>query len=161
MNSPHKGPVTRKMFPFDNVIMKIPIHAFITHQGARYLIDKTKGSLDRSQLQRKSLPSIPLKFLCVSTVMRIKLIYSGTARAAHLYKGTFNCSAAERGRIFHSLVPTPCGHGTCGSRARVDSYRPIEADKMAKILQTTLSTSFLSMKSLYVNFHLSFFPKCV
>ena len=26
MNSPHKGPVTRKMFPFDDVIMKIWLH---------------------------------------------------------------------------------------------------------------------------------------
>ena len=25
VNSPHKGPVTRKMFPFDDVIMKMPI----------------------------------------------------------------------------------------------------------------------------------------
>ena len=29
MNSPHKGPVTRKMFPFDDVIMEEGFH---THQ---------------------------------------------------------------------------------------------------------------------------------
>ena len=27
VNSPHKWPVTRKMFPFDDVIMLIPVHA--------------------------------------------------------------------------------------------------------------------------------------
>ena len=30
MNSPHKGPVTRKMFPFDDVIMKIAYCSLIT-----------------------------------------------------------------------------------------------------------------------------------
>ena len=31
VNSPHKWPVTRKMFPFDDVIM--PYHAQVTHYG--------------------------------------------------------------------------------------------------------------------------------
>ena len=30
VNSPHKGPVTRKIFPFDGVIVKIQIHIFIS-----------------------------------------------------------------------------------------------------------------------------------
>ena len=30
VNSPHKGPVTRKMFPFDDVIMIVPCHAITT-----------------------------------------------------------------------------------------------------------------------------------
>ena len=31
VNSPHKGPVTRKMFPFDDVIMINKTHAFCLH----------------------------------------------------------------------------------------------------------------------------------
>ena len=30
VNSPHKGPVTRKMFPFDDVIMKTTVSAYCT-----------------------------------------------------------------------------------------------------------------------------------
>ena len=35
VNSPHKGPVTRKMFPFDNVIMYIYKIITMTLQWAR------------------------------------------------------------------------------------------------------------------------------
>ena len=33
VNSPHKGPVTRKMFPFDDIIMHIIIHALHSDPG--------------------------------------------------------------------------------------------------------------------------------
>ena len=35
VNSPHKGPVTREMFPFDDVIMeidKMPVYAYLCFQ---------------------------------------------------------------------------------------------------------------------------------
>ena len=40
VNSPHKGPVTRKMFPFDDVIMTKPSVPLIMHSGLLYLIGK-------------------------------------------------------------------------------------------------------------------------
>ena len=36
VNSPHKGPVTRKMFPFDDVIISCQICAITVH--SRYLM---------------------------------------------------------------------------------------------------------------------------
>ena len=35
VNSPHKGPVTRKMFPFDDVIMRVRSHRFVLHPNQR------------------------------------------------------------------------------------------------------------------------------
>ena len=36
MNSPHKWPVMRKMFPFENVIMRYSYHTVIVLQPRRY-----------------------------------------------------------------------------------------------------------------------------
>ena len=47
MNSPHKGPATRKMFPFDHVIM---IHAKMSH-NQRYL--GTKHTVGQSSLNNQ------------------------------------------------------------------------------------------------------------
>ena len=41
MNSPHKGPVTRKMFPFDDVIMKCPHVDGITFRRLLYWVLST------------------------------------------------------------------------------------------------------------------------
>ena len=38
VNSPHKGPVTRKMFPFDDVIMPKPRCTWRTDRGLEYYI---------------------------------------------------------------------------------------------------------------------------
>ena len=37
MNSPHKGPVTRKMFPFDDVTMSFLREGIRVHQNLRYI----------------------------------------------------------------------------------------------------------------------------
>ena len=44
MNSPHKGPATRKMFPFDDVIMQIDASAVLLNNNTEYLT-ATKSEL--------------------------------------------------------------------------------------------------------------------
>ena len=43
VNSPHKGPVTRKMFPFDDVIMQRKSNPY--HQGLFFRFDKSVSRL--------------------------------------------------------------------------------------------------------------------
>ena len=38
VNSPHKGPVTRKMFPFDDVIMSIKKSSFIVRNRSTFVL---------------------------------------------------------------------------------------------------------------------------
>ena len=45
VNSPHKGPVTRKMFPFDDVIMKhmlVVLNYFVTDLNKVQVLSTTK-----------------------------------------------------------------------------------------------------------------------
>ena len=44
VNSPHKGPATRKMFPFDDVIMQIDASAVLLNDNTEYLT-ATKSQL--------------------------------------------------------------------------------------------------------------------
>ena len=48
VNSPHKGPVTRKMFPFDDVIMRyfIRIHQFFPIDHKETIADRWNKMLD-------------------------------------------------------------------------------------------------------------------
>ena len=53
VNSPHKGPVTRKMFPFDDVIMNtydIPTRKHYTTKPCAYFIDDTVYSLHKQHI---------------------------------------------------------------------------------------------------------------
>ena len=44
VNSPHKGPVTRKMFPFDDVIMNIIVYWTLSYSGQLYNINHDNRS---------------------------------------------------------------------------------------------------------------------
>ena len=61
VNSPHKGPVTRKMLPFDNIIMQgiynifsIVSHLFIMHLCSMYLSMAVKRSHIQYRLSYKT-----------------------------------------------------------------------------------------------------------
>ena len=62
VNSPHKGPVTRKMFPFDDVIMQRNHHWFsndlspVWHQGETFSdeLDPRKSQCNLNRMHKKS-----------------------------------------------------------------------------------------------------------
>ena len=41
VNSPHKGPVTRKMFPFDDIIMSMCLNTMRSRQNGRHFTDNS------------------------------------------------------------------------------------------------------------------------
>ena len=51
VNSPHKGPVTRKMFPFDDVIMSV--HIFVIQIRFTFSATKCKNALQLRQLPKR------------------------------------------------------------------------------------------------------------
>ena len=49
VNSPHKGPVTRKMFPFDDVIMEVTIASWPHKSSANQLPVQQLGQVDNKR----------------------------------------------------------------------------------------------------------------
>ena len=55
VNSPHKGPVTRKIFPFDDVIVG-KVNHFISYRGRNDSLNSCSG--DTCMRQRSGLPTV-------------------------------------------------------------------------------------------------------
>ena len=50
VNSPHKGPVTRKMFPFNDVIMDMSVRASLITGNSSYLFNNLFGLASNAKL---------------------------------------------------------------------------------------------------------------
>ena len=58
VNSPHKGPVTRKMFPFDDVIMRSDLGIVKDISGGRDYVDVVRTLDNLAMLQHSSTTSL-------------------------------------------------------------------------------------------------------
>ena len=71
VNSPHKGPVTRKMFPFDAVIMS-DVHMRLWFYSCTHLLDRTYREFHFVWLRRR----VPFVVSNVGKFMVYSIIYS-------------------------------------------------------------------------------------
>ena len=117
--------------------------------------DKTKGSLDNEGRCR-------VFHWCSSVCplyMRIKPIYSGTARVTRLYKGMLFARRQGEGGFFTTwyllfVVMARAGHER--EWILINQLRP---RKMADILQTTFSKSNYSIEKFVCKISFEFLPK--
>ena len=80
VNSPHKVPVTRKMFPFDDVIMRIPLPVIWSdHQLA--------GKSDNSQMYRAFASSVIKRQSFYSSLLN----HAISARRSHSGTNIYEC----------------------------------------------------------------------
>ena len=69
VNSPHNGPVTRKMFPFDDVIMIMYSTAITTSEHAAYLTSHKTSHTPHVRANRMSITVIVEKIYCIITTL--------------------------------------------------------------------------------------------
>ena len=77
VNSPHKGPVTRKMFPFDDVIMQLEIKKFANEFSYVLCVMESmydKSSLDEYGIDAECVTSLPESAMVQRT--RANMIYN-------------------------------------------------------------------------------------
>ena len=120
VNSPHKGPVTRKMFPFDNVIMGGARYASIPATPAEFNGHGVYWCFEMSSIyERWQPPTSTISFvLSVSTQTVTKLtwpdlLYWESENLQHSYLITVEClvdilSPGSGAEAFWIVVPYVC-----------------------------------------------------
>ena len=106
VNSPHKGPVTRKMFPFDDVIMNKKCFVRGRYEGQGQVIP-----IDSVECNKRMIKNIPL--IIVHTLRKLSLMMSFVAASfstciydssnEHIV-GQFNTEITRRSAGFELFV---------------------------------------------------------
>ena len=114
VNSPHKGPVTWKMFPFDDVIMRwrLPLQTITTAMPIERLgisIHLNSFVCSTAPLIIKQWSSASLGRCVGNLSVKYLMCLNVLAESKPRHQFTRICSRATRKRVTHCGLVTPCG----------------------------------------------------
>ena len=129
VNSPHKGPVTRKMFPFDDAIMQWQTHEITAVYFVAYRITTTKfhDKMATPLFERKVL--LGQKYLMEMSGLRRQLPpYLLSMHYDHVYGGKVPCLNDKFITFLHIWYPKIkklFWHGSCDVTERNKANAPV------------------------------------
>ena len=119
VNSTHKGPVTRKMFPFDDVIMIFKLIFFNANLVSNYTINNNKPELDQATSQYlNQLWSSLLTHICVA---QSRLVNTLRSRDASVNKASIS-SNRDLNQCSHTINGTDSTFMKCPLCLHVNQY---------------------------------------